>query len=85
MIMTSVNNQKGQFVVEAVLLLTVVMALTMLTRQFFSSTEFGKSLVSSPWQKLSGMIECGSWNGCAPGNHPSTAQRALTFDPRGRQ
>ncbi len=83
--MSTLNNQKGQFVVEAVLLLTVVMALTMLTRQFFSNTEFGKSLVSTPWQKLSGMIECGTWNGCAPGNHPSTALRALSFDPKGAQ
>jgi hypothetical protein len=80
---SSLSNQKGQFLVEAVLLLVVMMGISMALRQFFASSEFAKSLVSAPWSKLAGMIECGTWKGCTPGSHPSTSKRALTFDPTG--
>lgn len=76
-----VGNQKGQLVVEAVLLIAVIMAVTILVSNYIQSNEFANKLVAKPWKTLSGMIECGTWTGCGQGNHPGSAARNLSLQP----
>ncbi|AFX99818.1 hypothetical protein [Bdellovibrio bacteriovorus] len=78
-----VNNNKGQFLVESVLLMTfMVGALIWATGQLRENKYLAK-LISSPWQKVSGMIESGVWD--TPENarakHPNQVRRSLTAEP----
>jgi hypothetical protein len=80
------KNQRGQIVVEAVLLTTVLLGLTIFVQNRLQQSRFAEKLVSGPWGKLSGMIECGVWDTCvaASGKHPSNKNRNLTFVPEGQ-
>lgn len=78
---TAVQNQRGQLVVEAVLLLAVMAAVTLLVSNYIQQNDFANKLISKPWKTLSGMIECGTWTGCGPGNHPVSHERNLSWRP----
>jgi len=80
-IRNQIHNEKGQLVVEAVLLLAVVMAITMAVSSYVQKNDFANKLVSKPWKTLSGMIECGTWTGCGQGNHPASTPRNLSLQP----
>ncbi|MGZ3770631.1 MAG: hypothetical protein ACXVCP_13555 [Bdellovibrio sp.] len=76
-------NNKGQFVIEAVLIMTVTMSLVMWGSKKFRDDKFLAKLISGPWQKVSGMIEAGVWE---PPNkarklHPNFLGRAVSLDP----
>jgi hypothetical protein len=79
--MKSLQNQSGQLVVEAVLLIAVIMGITMLTSAYIQRNEFANKLVAKPWKTLSGMIECGTWTGCGPQSHPASTPRNLSLQP----
>lgn len=72
-------NQRGQLVVEALLLIVIGLGLTSFIIKSLRENEFVQSLTSKPWVMLSGMIECGTWNGCGPGQHPSTRSRNISY------
>ena len=80
-LLTTVKNQKGQGVVEMVLLLAIVISISMLISNQLQKKKFIQNLVGKPWEKLSGMIECGVWTGCAPGRHPNSINRNLSYKP----
>lgn len=72
-------NQKGQLVVEAVLLMFVLMGISVAVSNYLQDNQVARKLTAEPWAKLSGMIECGTWNPCrgsVRGLHPSTIDRA---------
>jgi hypothetical protein len=75
-------HQKGQMVVEAVLLMTVLFGITVAVSNFLQSSQTAKKLTSEPWERLAGMIECGSWQACqgTPGVHPSSRDRNLSLN-----
>ena len=75
------RNQSGQLMVEAVLLLVVGMATTMMVTKFLSEKQFAQTLIAKPWSTLSGMIECGVWSGCGPNKHPAARTRHVSGRP----
>lgn len=83
----SLDNEKGQLVVEAVLLIIVMMGAALLLTSKLREMEFVQGLTSKPWAMLSGMIECGVWKPCgksspAAGLHPSTSNRVSSLDTK---
>ena len=75
------RGEKGQLVVEALLLIVIGLGFTSLIIKGLRENEFVQSMVSKPWVMLSGMIECGTWNGCGSGQHPSTRDRSISHRP----
>lgn len=69
-------------VVEAVLLMTVLLGMTMAVSKFLHQSQIAQKLTSEPWARLSGMIECGVWKSCQSGValHPSSRDRNLSLD-----
>lgn len=54
-------KQKGQVTTELVLMIVVMFAVTLTVSTAFRNNEFLASLVSGPWNSLSGMIQNGVW------------------------
>jgi hypothetical protein len=75
------QNQSGQLVVEAVLLLALLVGISMLVTSRLKRSNFAQNLVTSPWEKMSGMVECGNWGKCAAGFHPSSINRIVSWLP----
>lgn len=78
---TAINNQKGQMLVEAVLIMVVFMAFTMMTARFFRDKEVLKQLISGPWVALSGVLQNGVWLSPDKGaiSHPNGHTRHITI------
>ena len=77
------KNQKGQFAIEAVLLMLITIgALAWATNQIREGNYLAK-LIGGPWGKVSGMIECGVWSTPVKARpfHPNQLNRSLTLDP----
>ena len=55
------KNQKGQMTLEAVLIVTFLVTLTVFISNQIQSRQFLQSLVERPWTFLQGMIENGVW------------------------
>ena len=82
------QTQKGQFLIEAVLLTLIGISIMALVVSLLKQGNFVQKLTIEPWQKLQGMIECGVWAPCgitspAPKLHPSSPSRVLSLDPAG--
>lgn len=58
----TIKNQKGQFVIEAVLLATVTLALFMFITKQLQESKFLAKLVGEPWSYIAGMSESGVWD-----------------------
>lgn len=89
-----ISNQRGQFAIEAVLLMTVLIGVTlMITKYLKGPPSMVQKLVSEPVaQRMGAMIGFGTWNpnGCtAPGKpaqtigkcHPNSIHRSLSSAP----
>jgi hypothetical protein len=80
------NNQKGQIIVESVLILVIMIGTLTLVSKKVSEMDYVKKLAVEPWARVSGMVECGSWNPCGIGNpagkkdHPNN--RVVSYDPQ---
>jgi hypothetical protein len=76
------KNQRGQFTVEAILLMVAFMGILLLVTNFFNSKEILGSLVKGPWTALSGMLENGEWMAAQQSQalHPSQHSRHVTID-----
>lgn len=55
------GNQSGQFIVEAVLLITLLLGATVATAKYFKDKSIVAQIISAPWKSLSGMIQNGMW------------------------
>lgn len=77
----SVKSQRGQLVVEAILLMVVLLAIAGLATKYLANSQLAQKLTIEPWGKLAGMIECGSWQQCQGGIgvHPSSINRTLSL------
>ena len=85
------KNQKGQFAIEAVLLMTVLIGAFLALTQFAKKEQFVQKLVQKPMERVGRMAAYGTWNeGCsAPGKpklttgkcHPNSIARSLSSDP----
>ncbi len=76
------TDQRGQFVLEGVLLMIVFIAIITMVGLFFKNNEILASLVQKPWVVLSGMLENGEWMTPAQGQarHPSQHGRHVTIE-----
>jgi hypothetical protein len=76
-----INSQKGQVIIESVLLIVVMLGLwVFLSKTFISSKYMKKLMQDGPWPRLSGMIEAGVWD--SPSNakrfHPNNLDRGAS-------
>jgi hypothetical protein len=76
----TLNNQKGQTVVEGVLLLLVFVTLATIVSREFRDNQLLARMVSAPWDRLSGMIQNGVWEVPDESNskHPAHIDRHLS-------
>ena len=81
----TLSNQKGQFVIESVLLMTVLVGVFVASMKVFRDEKILAHLVEEPWQRVSGMIECGVWEVPAKAckDHPGNFNRAVSWNPQG--
>lgn len=82
--MTSTHKNKpgerGQMVVEMVLMLVVMAGVTIFVTKTFRDNDFIAKLVSGPWESLSGLIQNGVWGrpGETMSKHPNVLGRLNT-------
>lgn len=82
--MKSVRNQKGQFLVEAVLLMIILVGVFVAGINVLRDSKMLSKLISGPWSQVSGMIESGVWMdpAAARQKHPNQIDRSLAPDPK---
>ncbi len=75
------KNQSGQQVTEAILIMVVFMAMTLMVAQYFKSQEVLKNLVTGPWTNLAGMLQNGVWQPAQSGalSHPNGHSRHISI------
>ena len=76
-----IQNQSGQLIVEAVLILVVLMGVSMAVANYFKENEVLKTMISGPWANLSGMLQNGVWATPAAGGaiHPNAGGRHVAI------
>lgn len=85
-------NQRGQFAIEAVLLMTVLLGVFMMVTKYVRDNKLISKLVAGPMQNVAAMTAYGTWkaDGCtAPGKskqtigkcHPNSISRSLSSNP----
>ena len=57
----NLKNERGQFALEAVLLMTVMMAVVLAGTKVIRDNNLLANLVESPWERTAGMVETGIW------------------------
>ncbi len=79
--MKNKKHQLGQVTVELVLILIVFTAISVATQRFFQENEVIKTMVSKPWNVLSGMLQNGAWKPVKDSNfvHPNQKERRLSL------
>ncbi len=80
----TLRNNKGQILIEFVLLGVVAIGLLAVGVRIIREKKITQSLTQGPWEKTAGMIESGSWNppAIARQSHPNRPQRMLSHDPK---
>lgn len=78
-----VRNHKGQFVIESVLLMVILVVGFMAAVNQLRENQVLAKLVGGPWARVAGMIESGVWMepGPARQKHPNQIDRSLAVDP----
>lgn len=65
------RHQKGQFVIEAVLLMVVMLSIFIASMNTLREGKYLATLIERPWDEVKGMLECGVWG------QPSKACKTL--------
>lgn len=55
------KNERGQFALEAVLLMTIMLAAVLMGLKVLKENDVLSNLVEAPWDRTAGMIETGVW------------------------
>ncbi len=55
------GSQQGQFVIEGVLLMVVMLSLFVASTNALREGKYLSSLIERPWGEVQGMLECGVW------------------------
>lgn len=78
------RNERGQFVIEAILLMILSIGLLTLGLRTLREGNILGNLVSGPWDRMAGMIESGSWEVAetAAKKHPNQLDRSLSLSPK---
>ena len=77
------KNSKGQFVIEAALLMVVTVSLFMWGTNKLRDGKYLAKLIGGPWKKVAGMLEAGVWEPPerAKKLHPNQVKRGISVDP----
>lgn len=80
---TTFRNNKGQFVIEAVLMMTVTIGFFLWGTNELRERKVLAKLVEGPWSRVAGMLEAGVWEKPEEARklHPNQFRRSLTYDP----
>jgi hypothetical protein len=75
------RNDRGQFTIEAVLILAVLVSFSLFVFKTARSEGWAKDLVEGPWKTVRGMIEDGVWikAGDSKTYHPHKKGRHGTY------
>ena len=75
------RTSKGQFVIEAVLLLVIGFSLLLGLKKWADSTGIFANIMVKPWARISGMVESGNWAeaGAARKYHPHNHEKVATL------
>jgi hypothetical protein len=68
------KNQKGQFLIETILLMVITISLMGFIIKTLRERNVLANLVETPWNRTSGMIESGNWNDA------STAKQLVPYN-----
>jgi hypothetical protein len=77
------KNNRGQAMVELILVTVLFLAITSFVANVFKQNELFLKLVATPWQKTQGMAQNGVWGSIdeTNGKHPALTQRVTTPRP----
>lgn len=75
------QKSKGQFVIEAVLLLSIGLMLLMGLKKWAEDSQIFANIFTKPWIKISGMIENGAWGdpNTTRLKHPHNPEKVATL------
>lgn len=75
------GDNKGQFVIEAVLLMVISIMLFAALMKSFKEKQIVENILTKPWQKIAGMIENGVWADAASSKkrHPHNQKNVATL------
>jgi len=75
------RRQRGQVIIEMVLLLVLVIGFWGAFSRYAKQKKWFESLVSGPWQSMAGMIETGVWEPPpkALAKHPNNFNRVVSL------
>ncbi len=59
--MNKLNSHRGQMAVEAVLILTLLLGVSVMVSNYFKSEELLIRFIQNPWGKVSGLIQNGQF------------------------
>ena len=84
--MSNIKNQKGQALVEAILIMALFLITTRIATDYMRNNEVIRNMVETPWNKIKNLIETGndtSAHDQAVINHPNHRKRhvSLQGDP----
>ncbi|MBX2987978.1 MAG: hypothetical protein KF802_08770 [Bdellovibrionaceae bacterium] len=76
-----IRNRRGQFVIEGILLMVVMLGVFIVTTRLIRENEVATRMVTGPWSKVAGMTENGVWseaNNATRRKHPNNFERFFT-------
>lgn len=75
------KSQRGQVLIEAVLLLTLVVGLWSAFSNYAKQQKWFENIITGPWDTMSGMIESGVWKPSkkAQAEHPNNFNRVVSY------
>lgn len=81
MVRAKEKNQKGQAIVEALLIMIIFLGIGLMVMSFFKDQEVLAKLVKGPWQSLSGVLQNGTWGEPSKTTimHPNTHYRHVSI------
>ncbi len=75
------SNENGQATIEAVLFITIFLAISLSISQAFTNNNYFASLIEGPWNFVDGMIRDGVWMQAGPNSqafNPNARTRHAT-------
>lgn len=75
------KSNRGQFVIEAVLLLTIGIMIMLALKNWAQDSQIFANIFTKPWVKISGMMENGVWGDPASTRalHPHNPNKVATL------
>ncbi len=76
-----VKNNKGQFLIEAMLLIIVFVSIGLSFIRFVKDNKIVTGMITEPWERVAGMTEFGMWSKPTREGrkkHPNTYERFYT-------